>query len=123
MKLRTTLAGAAVASISLLGVAAPFSHAADSCGTTGPTRTTDASGNPDGKDTITSLPDGGQVYQSGSAGSSGVVGVAGPNGYIEAGGASSKTPPSGGIQGSNPQTGLSGSISGSSVCVAGTHAP
>lgn len=126
MKVRTILAGAAIASAGLLGTMAPLGHAA-TCGT-GPTRTTDANGNPDGKDAVgPQLPDGGQVYQNGSAGSSGNVGLAGPNGYIEAGGNSSTTPPSGGIQGSAaPQGGasvLNGRIDGSGVCVNGTQAP
>src|SRR5438045_230756 len=98
MKIKLIIAGGALAGVTLLGLNAPISHAAG-CPDNGPTRTTDASGNPDGSDTVTSLPDGGQVYRSGAAdNTSGVIGVSGSHGYLEAGG-SATDPSAGGIQG------------------------
>lgn len=119
MKVKLLIAAGALAGVTLVGFNAPGANAACS---TGPTRTTDAEGNPDGTDTQATAPGtGSEVYRSGAAdNSSGVVGISGDTGYLEAGGETAD-PSAGYVQGSSDA--VEGRITSGGVCINDTSAP
>ena len=91
--------------------------AASSAGTCAPsTNPTPAAG-----DTLVPLPDGGQVFVGGDQSTAtGEAGIEGPHGYLEAQG--SATSGGGTVTGSNPDSGLNGSVTlppsgASSICI------
>lgn len=131
MKKKLTAVGLGLAAVGLLAFGAPDGRAA-TCGD-GPTRTTDANGNP--TDTLGTLPDGGQVYggsytpgadpgdpTTSNPADGGYAGVEGGRGYIEASGVPGD-PSTSNIEGQSTDAPLSGQINGGGVCVNGTSAP